>query len=70
MISPGFGTRAAPTQIRILERGYGGSIVRSKQHVNPKEPGFDVVVGMRFVLKKIEEHRAAAILCASNSDGI
>mmetsp|Transcript_10720 Transcript_10720/g.33046 ORF Transcript_10720/g.33046 Transcript_10720/m.33046 type:complete len:605 (+) Transcript_10720:375-2189(+) len=65
VISPGFGIRATPAQIRILERAYGAAVICSSQHANPEEPGFDMATGIRPLLEEIEKHRPAAILCAS-----
>jgi len=65
VISPGFGIMAAPAQIRILERAYGAAVIRSNQHENPEAAGFDMSTGIRPLLKEIEEHKPAVILCAS-----
>ena len=65
VIAPGFGFRAMPDQIRILERAFGAAIVRSNQHANPEAGGFDMATGIEPILAEIREHKPKAILCAS-----
>ena len=65
VIAPGFGIAATPLQIQVLRDAFGAAVVRSNQHANPEESGFDMTQAIERILQEIREHKPKAILCAS-----
>jgi hypothetical protein len=65
VIAPGFSFMANSAQILVLERAFGAAVIRSTQHANPEEPGFDMSEGIKHILREIRKHKPKAVLCAS-----